>query len=196
VSPYETLGVPPDATPEAITAAYRQKARQHHPDRGGDHGEMSAINDAYAVLSDPARREQFDKTGATRSGPTPEQKAREIAFSAMAAALDQPGDDLDLVRAARSALERSRAEGRAKLSEVKEVRRRTEKRRERLVGGDLFAGLFDQRLENMSRAQAHIEEQLAAIGRALELLEDIQWAGDASGVHFVLFSSSGTSTCS
>jgi len=58
---YEVLGVPSDASPEAIRAAYRRLAREHHPDRAvaGD-GRMPTINEAYRVLNDPARRAVYD----------------------------------------------------------------------------------------------------------------------------------------
>jgi molecular chaperone DnaJ len=55
-----------DADAATIRAAYRRRARAHHPDharaRGGagDH-EMAAINEAYRILSDPARRVVYDR---------------------------------------------------------------------------------------------------------------------------------------
>lgn len=58
---YERLGVAPDASPGEIRAAYRRLARTHHPDAGGGaHGEMAAVNEAWRVLSDPARRAAYD----------------------------------------------------------------------------------------------------------------------------------------
>lgn len=60
---YDVLGVRPDASPEAIRAAYRDRARLHHPDRAGSAaaGEMAAVNEAYRVLSDPGRRTLYDR---------------------------------------------------------------------------------------------------------------------------------------
>lgn len=47
---WEVLGVPQDATREAIVEAYRQLAAIHHPDvPGGSHERMSDINAAYAA---------------------------------------------------------------------------------------------------------------------------------------------------
>ena len=60
-SHYETLGVRPDASGNEIRAAYRALARRHHPDRRpADAGAMAAINEAYRVLGEPARRAVYD----------------------------------------------------------------------------------------------------------------------------------------
>ncbi len=61
---YATLGLPADATREAIRLAYRRLASQHHPDRSRAEGaeeRFKAINEAHEVLSDPARRATYDQ---------------------------------------------------------------------------------------------------------------------------------------
>jgi hypothetical protein len=61
--PYRTLQVDPSADLETIQAAYRKLARANHPDlnaRPEAAVRMRAINAAYAVLSDPARRAAYD----------------------------------------------------------------------------------------------------------------------------------------
>jgi len=62
-NPYQTLGVPKDADAATIKKAYRKAAKRTHTDIGGDKGEFQAINSAYMVLSDPARRSRYDETG-------------------------------------------------------------------------------------------------------------------------------------
>lgn len=60
---YDILGVSKTAPPDEIKKAYRKKALEHHPDRGGDQDEFKKINEAYQVLSDPQKRARFDQFG-------------------------------------------------------------------------------------------------------------------------------------
>ena len=62
---YDTLGVSRDATQSEIREAYRQLAREQHPDRAvaGPSVRLDAmadINEAYRVLGDPGRRAVYD----------------------------------------------------------------------------------------------------------------------------------------
>jgi curved DNA-binding protein len=57
---YQTLGVAKNATPDEIKKSYRKLASQHHPDKGGDTATFQRIEEAYRVLSDPNKRQQYD----------------------------------------------------------------------------------------------------------------------------------------
>jgi hypothetical protein len=61
---YDLLGVRPDATAAEIRQAYRNAARANHPDvAGGSRANtMAAINEAWSVLGDPARRREYDRS--------------------------------------------------------------------------------------------------------------------------------------
>ena len=58
---YEVLGVAPDASAAEVRAAYRAKARDHHPDAGGDAARMRQLNAAWRVLGDATRRAAYDR---------------------------------------------------------------------------------------------------------------------------------------
>lgn len=63
---YEILGVNKGASPDDIKRAYRRLAHEHHPDKGGgDDKKFREINEAYQVLSDTAKRQQYDQFGRT-----------------------------------------------------------------------------------------------------------------------------------
>ncbi len=62
---YDILGVAKTASPEEVKAAFRKKAHQYHPDKqGGDEAKFKEINEAYQVLSNAKKREQYDRFGA------------------------------------------------------------------------------------------------------------------------------------
>lgn len=59
---YLVLQVPPNATPEEIRAAYRRRALKLHPDQSGAGSEpFIELQKAYAVLSDPSQRADYDR---------------------------------------------------------------------------------------------------------------------------------------
>jgi len=63
---YEVLGVQKDATKEQLKTTYRKLAMQYHPDRNkaaGAEERFKEISEAYAVLSDDAKRAQYDRFG-------------------------------------------------------------------------------------------------------------------------------------
>lgn len=66
---YKTLGIGKDASQDDIKKAFRKLARKYHPDLNpGDKAseeKFKEINEAYAVLSDPEKRSQYDNAGTT-----------------------------------------------------------------------------------------------------------------------------------
>ena len=65
---YQVLGVPRDAKPEDIKNAFRALAKKYHPDKNAGNRKseerFKEVNEAYAVLSDPEKRRQYDTFGA------------------------------------------------------------------------------------------------------------------------------------
>lgn len=65
---YRSLGVPRDASESDIKKSFRKLARQYHPDVAKNKREaeekFKEINEAYEVLSDPAKRKKYDELGA------------------------------------------------------------------------------------------------------------------------------------
>lgn len=61
---YRIMYLQPEAPPEVITAVYRclMSRLRTHPDLGGNHETAARINQAYAILRDPVKREAYDKS--------------------------------------------------------------------------------------------------------------------------------------
>jgi len=58
---YQILGVSNDASPDDIKKAFRRLAHQYHPDKKqGDEQKFKEINEAYQILSNPQKRQQYD----------------------------------------------------------------------------------------------------------------------------------------
>jgi len=82
--PYKTLDLPRDASEEEIKQAFRKKALATHPDRSPElpreraEEAFAAVSNAYEVLKDPQKRQQYDTYGSVRDnagGPTQAQQA-------------------------------------------------------------------------------------------------------------------------
>jgi molecular chaperone DnaJ len=101
---YQILGVGASAKPEEIKKAYRRLAKQYHPDaRPGDTAaadRFKEVNEAYTVLSDAAKRKQYDlmrkygplgsstarrgpSAGRPGGGPTPGFEPSDLGFGGL-----------------------------------------------------------------------------------------------------------------
>ena len=60
---YELLGVSRDASEKELKSAFKKKAMQHHPDKGGNPDTFKQINEAYQILSDNEKRQMYDQYG-------------------------------------------------------------------------------------------------------------------------------------
>jgi DnaJ-class molecular chaperone len=84
---YKTLGVERGASESEIKSAYRKLARKYHPDVNPNNKEAETrfkqINEAYQVLSDPAKRKKYDELGADwERGTTEDEMRRRYGWSA------------------------------------------------------------------------------------------------------------------
>lgn len=60
---YQILGVTKNASEDEIKKAFHKLAHKYHPDKGGDEKKFKEINEAYQVLSNREKRNQYDQFG-------------------------------------------------------------------------------------------------------------------------------------
>jgi len=68
---YDVLGVNEQSTSADITKAFKDLAKKHHPDRGGDESKFKEINEAHNTLKDSQKRHDYDtmrKFGSANTG--------------------------------------------------------------------------------------------------------------------------------
>lgn len=58
---YDTLGIPVDANVSEIRAAYKRRALEVHPDKGGTAAAFQRVLAAFEQLVDPVRRKSYDQ---------------------------------------------------------------------------------------------------------------------------------------
>jgi curved DNA-binding protein CbpA len=76
---YQILGAGEGASPREIERLYKRLAHVRHPDRGGSEDEMKALNEAYQVLHDQTKRQEYDSR---RRRPVPRPAAIHVTPTA------------------------------------------------------------------------------------------------------------------
>jgi len=190
MSLYSTLGVAQDASPAAIKAAFRSLAQKNHPDKGGDHATMQAIQAAYDVLSDVDRRARYDETGETTEGPT----TRDLAITQLADMTDnlfqfltqsnKSVEWVDILLQMRGKLNETLTKGaNIQHAVTKAITMRTKalKRLSWKEAGatDIMQMILDGQISNLHQQMVKNEQALDVTRMALDLLSDYTYEVDS-----------------
>jgi len=158
---YETLGVAKDATADELKAAYRRESMKHHPDRGGDEAAFKAMKEAYEVLSDVARRQRYDETGATSDKPTPEEAALDAIGELLLDVLEQKdADSTDLLAVMRKAIDNGYSDAQSKKAQLGKKIKNRKSALKRLRRKDDRPNLLSAVLErDIAKLDGQLQEQ-------------------------------------
>jgi DnaJ-class molecular chaperone len=176
---YDSLGVPKDASADAIRAAYRKKAQAHHPDKGGDVSQFQAIQTAYDVLSDDDRRARYDTTGDTEQGPSIEGQARMYVATLLNAVMQGQADvrttDILAVMRNQLAIDRSRVEAeKVRLGGFVSRRQEAMKR----VTQGVLSDMLDAEIKRLEGMVSQCNAQHGVFDAAEKLLEGQTYRSD------------------
>ena len=176
---YDSLGVPKDASADAIRAAYRKKAQANHPDKGGDVSQFQAIQTAYDVLSDEKRRSRYDATGETDQGQSVEGQARMYVASLLNAVMQGQADvrttDILAVMRNQLAIDRSRVEAeKVRLGGFVSRRQEAMKR----VTQGVLSDMLDAEIKRLEGMVSQCNAQHGVFDAAEKLLEGQTYRSD------------------
>lgn len=204
LDPYAELGLDKNASQADVRKAYRKRSKDAHPDTGGSEAEFGRIATALAVLSDPKRRDHYDKTGKIEDiGPdNTDQQAWAIISQMMDEIVGQAEHPqrVDIPGTMHTAMQKGVAKYRAALIVLDNKRagvRKLEGRWKRKArkaakkgeppGPNMMENLLRASLVAIERQEQPIKDELAKVTRALELLgeydfdrearQDDPWAG-------------------
>lgn len=186
---YRVLGVKRSATPAEIKTAYRSKSKTAHPDGGGSAEAFAKLRLAYSILSDAARRAEYDRTGKVEEPKADNalaeilQEIAQLVVGILTA--DQEPFGYDLIAVMRKGAAQKRDKAREELARLRAIHARASK----------LLGRFSTKSENnhldsvltghATLAQQQIvtmEASIARLGRVDQFLADYRFARDAPPV--------------
>lgn len=194
---YETLGVSNEATQEEIRDAYKNKAKELHPDKGGEAQDMADVNNAYAVLRNPVKRDKYDRTGNVEETPFEvkfEGLVQNIFMQLVENSLnidtsDLMGDFKEMVKEIIKGNKKSRKETEKRIGKLEKVIGRLSSNQD-----DKISRVVRNNLENCKRELNVIDEQISFMEQSLEVIayhnynfdvpkpeEEMVWFRDLSG---------------
>lgn len=184
---YTDLDIPPDADRDALTRAHRKAVKRHHPDAGGDREQFERVQRAWLVLSDPAKRERYDRTGQTDDQPDNElSRLANILVGAFDSVMSEAAeimDRVDVIARMTRNLRTMALDARQKIGQVKKLRGQFERARKRLSfagdGPDMLGRVLDERLQQAAAQIDAMEREAALIDRAGEHLKMYGWEFEA-----------------
>lgn len=180
---YDDLGVPIDADRAALTRAHRKAVKCHHPDAGGDRDQFERVQRAWLVLSDPTKRERYDRTGKAEDEPQNDlSRLAGIIVGAFDQVMGEAAeimDRVDMIARMTGRLRTAITEARQKIAQGNRVRRQIENARKRLSftgeGPDLIGSALDDRLQQAGEQITAMEAEVAMVERAIDHLKLYGW---------------------
>ena len=183
MSLYEDLGVPKTADRATIKRTYRKKAQQLHPDRpGGDVNKFHAIQKAYDVLGDDARRAHYDAHGTDGQQDRPGMLMQRLAALFMQLVESQDADRADLILLMREGLMNGKTKTKQDIAKLESKITKYERAKKRLTrkgqGENIFAQMLDGQISMVRRGMELGKAEIQNVDDMLLILKDYQYSAD------------------
>jgi DnaJ-class molecular chaperone len=171
---YEVLGVPEDVNNFDLRQAFKQRAKETHPDApGGDGKDFHQVATAYRILRDPDLRAFYDATGRTDTGEYEESAGIHLnllvdTFKKAISELSDELDRADIIKSMREHFKISQVDMRNALADSESRQGQLLRLKRRLTGKSGKKNVFLEAIEAEIRAK---EEEITHNSKGLKLLE-------------------------
>lgn len=182
MNPYEILGVAETASLSEIKLAYKILAQRSHPDKGGSAEEFKTLQEAYAILKDPNRRETYDRTGEIHEPDNEEQ----LILSEVMACFDhwlglvmqnQQSLNSDCIEFMKNKFDEVLRNNRNQNKEITASIEKLEKIQEKFHGenSDFLNGHVSSKLELLKNKQIEISENIEKVEKAKTMTDSMTY---------------------
>ena len=172
---YNVLGVAANATKSEIKKAFKSKAMQLHPDRGGDSDEFKIIEKAHRILSDDDKRKKYDTTGDTGTVKTLEDKAVDVLSQMFNEVVSKGNFKVDIVNYVHTILTNNKNRLEQNLCKLDVKQATLNKQLGRVISTgehNNFEAVLNNVIDSAKNQTDEIKENLTIVLKAEELLAD------------------------
>ena len=171
---YEILGLEKDASPSLVKKAYRRKSSENHPDRKPDgHDGMAEINKAYAILSDPEKRKNYDETDSTQTA-SREDRVNNIFQEFLFQTSENCSSVHETITRSEHLMKEAISKAKTLIFANRHELRILEKKQKGYVfkgkGADLFGMRLSGKIESVVKTINKIEDEISLVEEAMKLL--------------------------
>lgn len=199
---YEDLGVPKSASQENIKKAFRKKAKQTHPDTGGNGDDFKTIVRAYNILSDEEKRKRYDNgenPDNLNNSNTHEQQVMSTVFNIFNGIVDQNidldhNDLFDIVRQNlkinKQKFETEKGNNQRNIERYNNILKRIKKNDKSV----LFIQIMEDKIRGCNGAIAQLDQNIMLCEDGMKLIKGCEYKFDRLQTVVFNFGGGGTST--
>ena len=177
---YNRLNIQKTASAKEIKSRFRDLAKIHHPDKGGDAEKFALIKEAYDILMDSVSREKYDETGVIESELNKKQKLHMFLASHIVQIIEEHNSEsFDFITEATKFMNNSIKRGRQQKHKISIAITKVENSIDRIHRTDkednVLKSLFSSRKEMLKQTAAGIDSELEFFKEVINELEHYKY---------------------